>query len=141
MPIDSSCDAVYAAAPGKGFNYYVFDSPSHSSKSRHWPEDGKLTLSFGPTRKLAIRTRGPDGRPVVGANLTPWLLAKPGEPDQFTVSLVPGLYRVTTDRDGVASFDDLPDWPGRLTFWPDRERFAYRRIDWAQARSPQGSSR
>ena len=125
---------VYATAPGKGFDYYVFDSLSHPSTSRHWPEDGKLTLQFGPTQKVAIRTRGADGRPVVGAKLWLWLLSKPGEPDQFSFSSVPGPYRVTTDKEGVAHFDDLPAWPGTLTFWPDRERFANRRIKWDRGR-------
>jgi len=138
MPTDADSGMVYAYKPGQGFDYQCLKSRG-PEKSRHWPTDSRLALQLGATRKVTIRTREPDGKPIAGLHLYLSLLEKSGEPDFFNFSFTPAMYRAVTDAAGVAHFDDLPAWDGELIFWPDGFKFTHQRITWDPAKKPKGN--
>ena len=138
MPADADSGMVYAYKPGQGFDYRCLKS-RHPKKSRDWPADSRVALQLGATRKVTVRTREPNGKPIAGLHLYLSLLEKSGEPDFFNFSCAPAIYCAETDVAGVAHFVGLPAWDGKLDFWPDGFKFTHRRITWDPAKKPKGN--
>jgi hypothetical protein len=138
LPVRARYLAIFADKAERGLDYCVLELVRRHADARGWPDDGRLSLTLGPTRKVTIRAKGEDGRPLPGIELQPEFLAKPSEPAGLYLSSMPGMCRSATNSEGIASFD-LPTWvKTRVTFWPRDGKPVPRRIVWDPAKRPDG---
>ncbi len=138
LPVRARRLAIYAEKTGCGLDYCILELIRRHANARGWPDDGRLSLTLGPTRRVTIRAKSEEGRPKTGIGLRPEFLVKPGEPAMLDLSSMPGMYAAATNTEGNAIFD-LPAWiKTRVTFWPVDGKPVPRRIVWNPAKQPDG---
>jgi hypothetical protein len=138
LPVRGRHLVIYADKAGRGLDYCVLELVRRHANARGWPDDGRLSLSLGPPRRVTIRAKSEEGRPLPGVKLRPEFLMKPSEPAILDLSSMPGMCASATNTEGVASFD-LPAWlKTRVTFWPGDGKPVPRRIVWDPAKQPDG---
>jgi len=138
LPVRARYLAVFAHKAGRGLDYCILELVRRHANARGWPDDGRLSLSLSPPRRVTIRAKSEEGRPLPGIELRPEFLVKPGEPASLDLSSMPEIYRSETNTEGIASFD-LPAWlKTRVTFWPRDGKPVPRRNIWNPAKQPDG---
>ncbi len=138
LPVRARYLAVFANKAGRGLDYCVLELVRRHANARGWPDDGRISLSLSPPRRVTIRAKSEEGRPLPGIELRPEFLMKPGEPAILNLASLPEMYGSTTNAEGVAFFD-LPAWvKTRVTFWPRDAKPVPRRIVWDPAKQPDG---
>jgi hypothetical protein len=123
---------VYAYKAGRGLDFQGLSGIQRGAKVRDKAVE-RVVLKLGPTAKrITIRAKSDDGRPVAGLSLHPsGLFKRQQEQVWLADSAMSQLYLATTDADGIAHVDDLPAWiTGNLTFVTDDERSAVHRFYW-----------
>jgi hypothetical protein len=81
LPVRARYLAVFAHKAGHGLDYCVLELVRRHANARGWPDDGRLSLSLSPPRRVTIRAKSEEGgRPLPGVELRPEFLVKPGEP-------------------------------------------------------------
>ncbi|HEV7280491.1 MAG TPA: thioredoxin family protein [Pirellulaceae bacterium] len=130
LPAGTDPAFAYAWKRDMGFDYQTGVGDAEAHDRPEWIGSGSVRFQLAKTRLVQVRLVDEAGAPLVGADVQPWLLRKPGEAEDFNVSSVPALFRVATDEAGVASFHSLPNWNERsLTFWPRTSDFDNPRIE------------
>src|SRR5580704_4287817 len=138
LPVRARYLAIFADKAGRGLDYCVLELVRRHADARGWPDDGRLSLSLSPPRRVTIRAKSEEGRPLPGIELRPEFLVRPGEPASLDLSSMPEIYRSETNTEGIASFD-LPEWlKTRVTFWPHDGKPVPRRNIWNPAKQPDG---
>jgi hypothetical protein len=138
LPVRARYLAVFADKAGLGLDYCVLELVRRHANARGWPDDGRLSLSLSPPRRVTIRAKNEEGRPEAGFELRPEFLVKPGEPAMLDLTSMPGRYKRATNAEGIADFD-LPAWiKTRVTFWPVNGKPVPRRIMWDPMKQPDG---
>ncbi len=111
LPIDAQASwTLFARKAQAGFDYVL--GRFHLDlqvKLRPLPE--KLELRLDAARMLRVKTVDWQGRPVSGVRVSPWKLEMPGKPGHQEPIVLAGVEELwkTTDQDGVAVFDWLPE--------------------------------
>ncbi|HEV3300239.1 MAG TPA: thioredoxin family protein [Planctomycetaceae bacterium] len=131
---------VYAYKAGRGLDFQrpsgIQPGPKIGGKTVE-----RVVLKLGPTgKRVTIRAKSDDGRPVAGLSLHPGALFK-DQPEQCWLGRpsLSQLYATTTNADGIAHVDNLPAWiTGNLTFVTDDKRFALRGFDWNAKKQTDG---
>ncbi len=131
VPADLKVNWVFALKPGLGFDYAEFgaiDDQGRADAGVPAPDlPASVSLTLAGARTIRVKAVDRDGKPLAGVTFAPWLLRKEGRRSDVNVST--RIKNVTTDRDGVATFDWLPLSKNAITFWPDSDGYARRRVD------------
>ena len=138
IPVGATLQSIYAFKSKQGLDYVAFppkDMASHdgdpSSTSIVSP---RPVLTLAGAKTVRIKLVDPQGRPVAGMWLYPWLFDKQTTYSKHWMTLnIAGVaaFHAKTDVDGVAVFDWLPAWNAQgITFWPKRSdsRYVHERI-------------
>jgi RNA polymerase sigma factor (sigma-70 family) len=134
VPADCSIHHVYAWQHGNGFDYRSFEKSRESSdrnaKAPAVPTTA-IALKLAGARTLRVTVRDADGKPLAKMRMHPWYFKKPGETTDINVSGSIAEFGATTDEQGIATWDWLPNWESRpMTFWPQVEDHVNRRLSW-----------
>ena len=131
IPAEARVDWVVALKSGRGLDYAEFGPIDEKGRSQFGAPASDLpatiNLVLDGIRTAKIRAVDVDGKPIAGAGFGPWLIHKEGRRSFLNL----GDYRAftaTTDADGVATFDWLPQTKDPLQFWPQSEDYANRRV-------------
>lgn len=135
IPHDVRANYVFAFADHKGMDYraYVLPRGRDRDKNAKLPElpSEPVLLTLDGVKPLTVRLQEPDGSPIVGVELYPWLVRKPGQPQDLNLSFFTHLVKQKTDDSGATVFNWIPHWNARsLTIWPNskahvRQRGSY----------------
>ena len=111
-PVGVSLQTVGAVKAGLGLDYRAFEDPSASANKSHpnkLPQDftGPVELTLNGIREVSIKVFAPDGSPLSGVALRPWLMRKPDRGEAWNLPGFAEFQRIT-DHAGVATFDMLP---------------------------------
>ncbi|MFO1007374.1 MAG: carboxypeptidase regulatory-like domain-containing protein [Planctomycetaceae bacterium] len=114
---------VYAWKGGVGFDYraYTVSVERLSDKNAKVPElpEGPVKLTLDGVRPVKVRLQEPDGQPIVGVSVYPWLLLKPDQPEDLNLSYLVDQFSATSDSQGELVFDWIPQWQSQsLQLWP-----------------------
>ncbi|MBN70355.1 MAG: hypothetical protein CME32_13865 [Gimesia sp.] len=131
VPRDVEVKFVGAFSDGHGADYRAFTLDRDQSGD---PLAKPLTVPDHPVRlkldgaaPLKVKVQSPDGKPLAGIKVYPWLLNKPGEPRELNLgSLFYGnhLLEQTTDAEGITVFKWIPHWQKQqLVIWPHTEDY------------------
>jgi hypothetical protein len=138
LPVRARYLAIYAEKAGSGLDYCALELVRRHADARGWPADGRLSLKLSPARRVTIRAKSEDGRPLAGIELRPEFLVKPGEPALLDLSSMPEMYKRATNSEGIAVFD-LPAWiTTPITFGPVDGKPVPLEIIWNPANQPAG---
>ncbi|HEX6962864.1 MAG TPA: hypothetical protein VF175_13425, partial [Lacipirellula sp.] len=122
LPQDVPLQFVLAAKKGVGVDYALYRDPQMpKSDPYQLPQDhtAPVKLELQPTRTVEIRAVDHEGRPVAGAEVTPWLLGLAKRGGDANLGL---LWTAKTDADGIASFPHIPANADRaMIFWVRKE--------------------
>jgi thiol-disulfide isomerase/thioredoxin len=104
VPADAQGWSVYALKARLGLDY-ALAGPRDATTASLPPLPAQLTLTLDGARPpLRVKAVDRQGQPLPGVQVGPWLIQKPGRPDQLNgISDFP-----TTDAQGVATIDWLP---------------------------------
>ncbi len=139
VPADAELQALYAGQEGVGFDYRVVSTPRDPAHRADWLANGPIDFQLAAAQTVRIRLVSATDQPLPGLEIYLWLLNKPAEPDSFNLSFTPGLFRATTDQDGVAEFQGVPAWDVHpLTFWPSADDYVHQRITFDPEEHPDG---
>ncbi len=131
VPADLKVNWVFALKPGLGFDYAEFgaiDDQGRAGAGVPAPElPASVSLTLAGARTVRVKAVDRDGKPLAGVAFAPWLLRKDGRRSDVNVDT--RIKNATTDRDGVATFDWLPLSKNAITFWPESDGYARRRVD------------
>ena len=115
---------VGAYKKGIGIDYATFE-PEYKRRgegSPHWlPKgfDGDITLKLDGLREAFVSVIGPDGKPMAGVTLRPWLIRRPNHGEEWNL---PGMedFKSVSDENGVAQIDLVPhDQEYGITCFPE----------------------
>lgn len=130
VPSDARVSWLIAVKPGEGADYAEFGDFDEAGRSKggalgaDLPASIPLTLEGGRTARIkAVDSRG---AALTGVSFSLWLLRKEGR--RSHVNVASRLFTATTGSDGIATFDWLPRTSQDLTFWPNQDRYAHRRV-------------
>ena len=140
LPAGAEVQSLFAVKPGVGFDYRVVKTPRDTAHRAEWLNEPPVLFQLARSQSFRVRLVFPDDTPIVGTDVSIWLLYKPGEPDSFNLNFTPSLYRVTTDEAGVAEFRGVPDWEIQpLTLWPEKgDSLVHERIIYDPKEHPDG---
>ncbi|WP_337176595.1 carboxypeptidase-like regulatory domain-containing protein [Paludisphaera sp.] len=112
VPADPEGWSVYALKAKVGFDY-AESRRARGSAEPPLPLPDRLTLTLdGARAPLRVRAIDPEGKPLAGILLGPWIVAKPGR--EVEMNGVQDAF-TRTDADGVVVIDWLPErLEGRL---------------------------
>ncbi len=131
VPIDAKVEWVLALKSGRGFDYAEYGPIDEHGRSKGGAPAGELpesvALILDGARTVRIKAVDRDGKPLTGVGFYPWLLHKDGRRGQVNLWTV--ITAASTGPDGVATFDWLPANEEALTFWPQAEGYAHRRVE------------
>ena len=122
-PVGVPLQTIGAVKAGHGLDYRAFEAPSDSANKSHpnkLSQDftGPVELSLNGIREVSIKVLAPDGSPLSGVVLRPWLMEKPDRGGAWNLPALAEFQR-TTDQTGVATFDMLAiDQVRGVDFWP-----------------------
>ncbi|QDT18353.1 Nickel uptake substrate-specific transmembrane region [Gimesia chilikensis] len=131
VPYDVEIKFVGAISDDHGADYRAFtldrdQSGDQLTKPPAFP-DHPVRLKLDGTTPLKVKVQTPDGKPLAGIKVYPWLLNKPGEPRELNLgSLFYGnhLLEQTTDAEGITVFKWIPHWQKQqLVIWPHTEDY------------------
>ena len=115
LPVDAPVESIIALQSGLGFDYFDHTQNRQGQPADELPE--KVTLRLEGARTVHVRAVGTDGRPLEGIELYPWLIHLPGKQESANLGGI-RLVDATTDADGVATFDWIPNGTERgMTFF------------------------
>ena len=130
IPVDAKIEWVIALKSGAGFDYAEFGPIDAYRRSQGGAPAAELPMSIPLAldggRTVRVQAVDPDNKPLVGVSFSPWLLHRDGR--RSDVNLGSRIFGSTTGSDGVAVFDWLPANKESLTFWPNSEGYAHRRV-------------
>ena len=129
VPVDAKVEWIFALKSGRGFDYAEFGPIDQAAgQPEEYPEMHLAVpeSDFGRRRTVRVKAVDREGTPLAGVAFAPWLLRKDGRRSDVNVST--RLSIVSTDSDGIATFDWLPPSKEALIFWPLSESFASRRV-------------
>ncbi|MFV0445343.1 MAG: carboxypeptidase-like regulatory domain-containing protein [Planctomycetaceae bacterium] len=135
VPADQTVQFVYAIQRGVGLDYRAFGLPREQRSDQNakpvTPPDGPITLTMGPRQPLRVEATEPDGTPIEGLDVYPWLLRKPGEVEELNLSFLMQHCMSATDADGQVEIDFLPQWQQQpVTLWANAKGFSHLRASY-----------
>ena len=122
---------VVALKSGTGFDYAEFGlmnvhgGTDEAIPAREVPY--AVALTFDGKWIARIKAVDRTDNPLAGVTFYPWTLHKEGR--RSYVNVDSQIFNATTGPDGVVTFDWLPPNDGLMTFWPNAEGFAHRRVE------------
>ena len=130
VPPAATIQTVYAMKRGVGFDYRIVQTPRDEAHRSEWLESPPIQFQLAPAQSIQIELVDAETEsPLVGKEVSLWLLNKPGEPDSFNFSFLPTEFRINTDETGIADFKGVPTWHIHpLTFWPNDDQYERERI-------------
>jgi beta-lactamase regulating signal transducer with metallopeptidase domain/protocatechuate 3,4-dioxygenase beta subunit len=136
IPTEHPLEDIYALKSGLGMDYLSFPT-AYSDTSGDLPPPPDLSrrviLKLTGAKTVRIKLVDPEGRPVEGVGLFPWLFQKPefGSRNCLNIGGVNDS-SARTDSAGVAVFDWIPTWDKQsIVFWPHGgDRWTTNRIEW-----------
>jgi len=135
VPVDAKVEWVIALKSKLGFDYAEFGPIDEYLRSQGGAPATELpasiALALDGARTVRIKAVDRDGRPLAAVEFSPWLLHKEARRSQ--VNLASAIFSSTTGPDGVAEFDWLPSNNEAITFWPNSEDYAHRRVELKEA--------
>ena len=108
IPADVKAWDVFARKAGSGFDYATAGQP-RQTEDQPLPLPAELTLTLDGARTLRVKTVDNQGKPLAGVKVGPWLIQKPGRNGQINLSGVSDDLWATSDGNGIATLDWLPD--------------------------------
>ncbi|WP_161604258.1 carboxypeptidase regulatory-like domain-containing protein [Roseiconus nitratireducens] len=122
IPTAATVSQLYAWKDRVGFAFrsYTPDPRGNAANSEAPPDfdPERTTLRLSGFRSVKIRLVDGDNQPLEGHTIYPWLINSPERVSAINLSLMQHDFTSTTDEDGVAQFDWIPDWQTRMmTFW------------------------
>lgn len=132
-PADETIEAICAWSSGLGLDYVNYSDPrSYNSPNRPLPPqpEGQILLQLNGAKTATIHLQDEAGLPAAGVGVYPWTFQKAGQLDSLNLSFLADEVSQTSDAEGNATFDWLPDWQeGPITFWPRSTEFVHSRIN------------
>ncbi len=131
LPVDAKVAWVVALKSGTGFDYAEFGvmnvhgGTDEAIPAREVPY--AVALTFDGKWIARIKAVDRTDNPLAGVTFYPWTLHKEGR--RSYVNVDSQIFNATTGPDGVVTFDWLPPNDGLMTFWPNAEGFAHRRVE------------
>jgi beta-lactamase regulating signal transducer with metallopeptidase domain/protocatechuate 3,4-dioxygenase beta subunit len=139
VPANAPLQNIYAFKSGKGLDYVVFPTvaPAATNDGPQPPDLSRpVTLQLSGARTIRIMLVDPEGKPIKGVGVTPWIFQKPqwSHGNDLNICGVADFH-VDTDAAGVATFDWIPTWDKETPiFWTlDLDRWTSPRIEWDAA--------
>jgi RNA polymerase sigma factor (sigma-70 family) len=134
VPADCPVECVYAWKHGLGFDYRSYlksrDTSDRHAKAPAVPATA-IPLKLDWARTLRVTAKDADGKPIANMRLYPWYLTKPGETTHINIAGAAEEFGATTNDQGVATWDWLPNWETHpVTIWPRSADHAQRRLSW-----------
>jgi hypothetical protein len=122
-PAGAPLQTIGAVKAGVGLDYRAFEDPNVSVDKSHpnkLPQDfnGSVELVLNGIREVSVTILTPDGNPLPGVPVRPWLMKKPDRGGEWNLPGYAEFQRIT-DSAGVATFDMLAiDQESQVDFWP-----------------------
>ncbi len=135
VPHDVEIKFVGAFSDGHGADYRAFTLErgqygDQLTKPPAFP-DHPVRLKLDGTAPLKVKVQTPDGNPLAGIKVSPWLLNKPGEPRELNLSTLfygDNLLAQKTDAVGVTIFKWIPHWQKQhFVVWPQTDNYTNQR--------------
>ncbi len=118
---------IGAVKPGVGCDYRAFEKAylevdkSHPNKL---PQNfqGSVQFVLNGIREVSVKVIGPDGDPLPGIPVKPWLITKPDRGDDWNLPELE-IFTATTHNDGIAVLGTIPaDQQRGVQCWPRLSR-------------------
>ncbi|APW61684.1 sigma-70 family RNA polymerase sigma factor [Paludisphaera borealis] len=128
VPPDAEVSWIVAQKKATGYDYAEFGRLDEHG-TRHGTPAGKVpavvALILDAPRTVRIKALGPDDKPAAGVDFHDWLLRRDDRIGE--VNYTSRQHHATTDAEGVATFDWLPQSREDLGFFPTTAGYAIRR--------------
>ena len=130
IPVDAEVAWIVGKKEGRGLDFAEFGTHATPATVARGTPAGAIpettALTLGAPRIVRIRAVDDAGQPVVGIALYPGWVEKSGRRGMLNYST--RAFLETTDRDGVAVFDWLPESPAPVGFMPTTDDYAHRLV-------------
>ncbi len=129
LPAQLQTTFLVAKADTLGLDYLFFNNnPSRVQKKLNPLEPGNYQFELTGCQKFTVTLVDKDNKPLPGIDVAPWLFRKPDLDETLNL---PGIFNSTTNAEGVAEFNWIPEWNlnRAMTFWPRSDDYSGTRID------------
>lgn len=120
IPRNLDVEFLFAFSKKAGADYrsYVIPRDRANDKKAERPKQpsGVVSLELAKPIPFKITVKDREGLPIEDLNVCPTSLDKPGQSRSLNISSIQELFGSRTDKNGVATFAWIPDWPQHLSF-------------------------